>query len=105
MWGKQLGLTLSQVVPSSLPQGVLDFLAAMTTTDTTVIYTDGSFDLVHVPLLDALTAPRTVQTTRYGRGATGIYSPPQDRPPALALQPTTPQGVKGTNLSFFVTLL
>ncbi len=64
----------------------------MTTTDTTVIYTDGSFDFVHLPLLEALTASRTVQTTRYGRGATGIYSPPQDGRPAQALQLTTPQG-------------
>lgn len=55
-WGLQLGLTLNQAVPSPLPQGVQDFLAAMTTFDRAVIYTDGSFDL----LLDALKAIRTV---------------------------------------------
>ncbi len=36
----------NQAVTSPLPQGVLDFLAAMTTSDRAVIYTDWSFDLV-----------------------------------------------------------
>ncbi len=44
------------------------------------------------PLLDALTVTRVVQTTCYGRGTTGIYSPPQNSRHALTLQLTTPPG-------------
>ena len=58
--------------------------------DHVTVYTDGSFDLVRVPLLASLTMSRTDLTAQYGRGATGIYVPPSQGRPALALQLTTP---------------
>ncbi len=57
------------------------------------MYTDGSFELVRVPMLAALfLSSRTDQTDQYERGATGIYIPPTGSHSALALQLTTPIG-------------
>ena len=91
-WGRQLGLSLSNPPPTPLPQGVVDFIAALTAKGQVTVYTDGSFELVRVPLLSALTLSKTDQTAHYGRGATGIYVPPSASHPAIALQLTTPLG-------------
>jgi hypothetical protein len=91
-WGHQLGLSLSKPTPTPLPQGVVDFITALADMGQVTVYTDGSFELVRVPLLSALTLSKTDQTTHYGRGATGIYVPSSARHPAIALQLTTPLG-------------
>ncbi len=56
------------------------------------VYMNRSVDLVRVFHLASLTLSRTDQTAQYGRGATGIYVPPSQGRPALALQLTTPMG-------------
>ena len=91
-WSQLIGLSLTRAPRAELPQGVTDFIQAVSTRNQVTIYTDGSFELVRVPLLAALTLSRTDQTAQYGRGATGIYIPPDEDQTALALQLTTPLG-------------
>ena len=75
-----------------LPREVREFLTAVSRPERVTIYTDGSFELVHVPLISALTQSSAEKIAMYGRGATGIYVPPTDDRPALALQLITPPG-------------
>ena len=84
-WGHQLGLSLSKSNPTPLPRGVLDFIEALHTKGQVTVYTDGSFELVRVPLLSALTLSKTDLTAQFGRGATGVYVPPSAGHPAMAL--------------------
>jgi hypothetical protein len=91
-WSQLLDISLTRSATAELPQGVTDFLQAVRTKEQVTIFTDGSFELVKVPLLSALTLSRSDQITQFGRGATGIYIPPSEGHPALALQLTTPTG-------------
>jgi hypothetical protein len=91
-WGHKLGISLSRAQPTALPQGVTDFLQAVTSKGPITIYTELSFELIRKPLLAALSLSRTNQTAQYGRGATGIYIPLSAGHPALALQLTTQTG-------------
>lgn len=69
-------ITLSQAVPAQFPQGVKEFIEAAANSDQVTVYTDGSFELVRVPLLESLTLSRTDQTAQYGRGRQGSMSHP-----------------------------
>ena len=60
-WSQLIGLSLTRASPAELPQGVTDFLQAVTNKDKIILYTDGSFELVRIPLLAALTLSRTDQ--------------------------------------------
>jgi hypothetical protein len=91
-WGKLRGLTLSRMHATTIPASVMAFIEAAPGTSPVTIYSDGSFEQVDVPLRDALATTRTDQTSTYGRGATGIYTPSNGSRPALALKLVTPVG-------------
>jgi hypothetical protein len=95
-WDHHLGLSLARSNPTHLPQGVVDFIQALTNKGQVTVYTDSFIKFMRVPLLAALTLSKTDQTAQYGRGATSIYVPPSTGHPAIELQLTTPLG-RATN--------
>jgi hypothetical protein len=87
-----MGLSLSLTSPHPFPREVCEFLTTASRPGRVTIYMDGSFELVQVLLIYALTQTSVEKIARYGRGATGIYVPPTADCPALALQLITPPG-------------
>jgi hypothetical protein len=90
-WGKQLGLTLHQATPALSPPALSHFIAAASSTIPRPIYSDGFF-MVDSPLLDMLTRSSAELTAGHAVVATGVYLPPVNGLPAVALKISNPVG-------------
>jgi hypothetical protein len=89
-WGRRMGLDLLRAQPALIPPALLAFLDKAVTTTTRPVYTDGSFSIIHAPLLASLTQPQAMLTSGYSTAATGVYLPQSNGSPPLALFIRTP---------------
>jgi hypothetical protein len=97
-----MGLTLNRAPIAEIPLALSRFLAAAHTTVPRSIYMDGSF-AVDALLLATLIHSPTDLIANYGVAATGVYLPPAQGLPAVALRISTPPG--SSSNAYFQELL
>jgi hypothetical protein len=87
-WGRQMSLTLTQSSGVPLPTALVSFMSAANSVTPQQVYTDGFFAL-HAPLMAMLARSTLELAAKHSVAATGVYLPPIQGKPAVALRIST----------------